>query len=254
MAAVIDELKGIPIELFTAAQSAAPYVLFFLACFVACSFTAPKKLDQPTAHYWASSIVSTIHGAIIVPLAYEAMVPFWWSNDLRLTTEASKRCLDIFIGFTLADCGPLLWNRKAWPGVNVYFWHHGSALLYWGLSRARGQTHAVAVGLLLCEATAPFTNGRWFLSELNMKDGLLYIVNGAMMMISFLFLRIILFGWLLFRNMVILNGELLSLPYTTIAVTLFGFVVGYPMQWLWFSKIVQGLLKLLRPPKGKKKA
>ena len=32
------------------------------------------------------------------------------------------------------------------------------------------------------------------------------------------------------------------------------FFVGYPMQWLWFQKIVQGLMKVLRgkPTKGKK--
>ena len=72
--------------------------------------------------------------------------------------------------------------------------------------------------------------------------------------VSFFILRIVLFGWLLFRNTYLLSDQLMTLPVSTLAVVLFGFFVGYPMQWLWFQKIVQGLMKVLRgkPTKGKK--
>jgi len=248
MAAVVDELKSIAMELGGGASAALPSALFFSALFGLFACTAPKQLnlDGPTTAYWASSCVSTVHSFIIVPLAYNAFHPLWASDDLTLTTEASSNVITVFVGYILADSVPLLWNRKTWSGTTIYLWHHGTAFLCWCLMGTRGHGHAVAVGLLLCEATAPFVNGRWFLTMFKQRTGLIYNLNGALMAASFFALRIVWMGYLLLRYVVYQRAQCLTLPTSTIALVFFGIVVGYPMQMLWFKKILAGLIKVLR--------
>ena len=233
-------------ELASATVEAMPSAVSFFALNYLMLMTAPKHVDKPTAAYWAASAVSIIHSLIIVPLAYMAMGPFWFSDDLQLSTPASNRAIDVFVGYIMADSIPLLRHRKEWAGSDVYIWHHATAFVVWGLMGVRGHGHAVAVGLLLCEATAPFVNARWFLSMLNRKEGLLYMVNGGLMAVSFFVLRIVMMGWLLFRNGIYLHAKFFSLPFSTVAVVIAGCGIGYPMQIFWFHKIACGLLKVLK--------
>ena len=254
MAAVAEELRTVAADLSQGVGEAFPYAVGFFVMFGFFLLTAPAKrlgLDDPTQHYWASSATSTVHALIVVPLAYYAMEPFWWSEVLTLKTEASSRVNNIFVGYIMADTLPLLWNRNRWSGTTVYIWHHGTAFLCWCLMGVRGHGHAIAVGLILCEATAPFVNGRWFLSILKMKDGPIYYANGAAMAVSFFALRIVWMGWLIVRNLIMLRSEFFALPVSTIALVFFGVVVGYPMQMMWFQKIASGLIKVLRGSSGK---
>ena len=122
------------------------------------------------------------------------MEPFWWSRDLTRTTPASQRTFEAFIGYILADSVWLLKNRKKWSGTTVYLWHHGASFACWGLVAQRGQAHGLGVALLLVEATAPFVNGRWFLSTLGHKSGALYMANGVLMALSFFALRVVFMG------------------------------------------------------------
>lgn len=45
--------------------------------------------------------------------------------------------------------------------------------------------------------------------------------------------------------MIYLHAQFLALPSSTVAVVVIGCGIGYPMQVLWFSKIVAGLRKAL---------
>ena len=242
MALLLDAMR----EIAAGTANAAPYAACFLASNIIARQTAPKNLADADVAYWASSCVSTLHSLIIVPLAYLAMEPLWFATDLIATTDASHRAIDIFIGYIIQDSLPLLWYRQQWSGSGIYICHHAASYICWSLMGVRGHGHAVAVGLLLVEATAPFVNGRYFLSMLDRRDGLLYVINGVLMAVSFFLLRIVFMGWLLFRNIIYLNAAFLALPASTVTVVVVGVGVGYPMQWLWFSKICSGLLKVLK--------
>ena len=85
------------------------------------------------------------------------------------------------------------------------------------------------------------TRGR----RLNRKDSTLYVVNGAIMALTFFLLRVVLMGWLVVRNLVVLRAPFFALPPSTVVVTTLGCAVGYPMQLMWFSKIVSGIVKIL---------
>ena len=240
-----------------AITGSAPWALSFAAIHLVARVTAPSHLDGPTTGYWASSIASTLHGFGVTYLAMNTMVSggFWSSTDLTHTTPASEQCCHVYLGYLAADFVPLVWygilrKDKAWKGSDVYLVHHFLSLWSWGLMLVRGHVHAVAVALLLLEATAPFTNGRWFLSTLGITKGPLYTLNGLAMAVSFLIVRVLLMGGLFVRYVVILREPFFALPVSTWATILGSYAFGYPLQLFWFSKIAKGLLKVLSGKKA----
>ena len=232
---------------------AKPFAFAFGFIHIAGRMTAPTSLDRPTRAYWSSCIASTFHGIGISFLAWEAMVSggFWSSEDLTLTTPSSIRCCHIYIGYLAADLVPLIYfgavtKSKAWKGAELYLVHHLLSLWSWGLMVARGHLHAVAVGLLLLEATAPFTNGRWFLATLEITKGTVYTINGVAMALSFLVFRVVLMGYILVRYVWVLREPFSALPLDTRLTVLSCYAFGYPLQLFWFQKIAKGLLKVLK--------
>lgn len=238
-------------ELATISIAALPWAFGFAGVFQAFKRTAPARLnfDDAQSDYWASSCTSNLHALIVVPLAYFAMEPLWWTRDWLHSTPASQRCIEIFLGYIMSDFYPLLKNRNMWSGTTVYIVHHVASYLCWGMMMARGVGHAVGVGLLLVESTAPFVNGRWFLSVLGYKDGPLYAANGLAMFFSFFFLRVVFMGMLLWWHLGVCRESFFALPASTQAIVFVGCGIGYPMQLLWFQKIAVGLLKVLTAPK-----
>lgn len=230
------------------------YAIFFAALILVMRETAPASLDGPTRMYWATSAVSLIHGVVISYLAWHAMTPFWTSFDLHLVTPESIRCQQIYLGYVTADLVPLFWHRRQWPGTTAYLGHHIVSLLCWGLLLARGELHGFGAGLLILEATAPFTNGRWFLHTLGRKDTTFYVVNGVCMALSFFALRIVYAGWLVMRYAIGQGALVSGLPLSTRVVSFGGFAFGYGLQFFWFRKIVQGMIKALGGGSGKKGA
>jgi hypothetical protein len=237
------------------AMQTAPWFAFFGTMQILARFTAPSKLDGPTRAYWASSIVSTIHGVYVAPLAWRAMSSggYWSSDDVTLATDDAVHCCAIYLGYLIADFVPLLVYVNAWKGSTPYLWHHGLSLISWCMMATRGHLLAVAVGLLLLEATAPFTNGRWFLSTIGISSGLLYTINGLCMAISFFVLRVCFMGWLFVRYVVVLRAGFFALPPTTWLTVLACYAFGYPLQLFWFRKIAIGIVKVLSGGKKKSK-
>ena len=234
------------------AAGSAPWAALFAVMHLAFRFTAPAKLDRETRAYWSSSIVSSVFGVIISLKCWSTMLAggFWTSEDLYLSTPDSHECCYRYLGYLVADIFPLAYyglvcRHKAWGGVELYMGHHVLSILAWALMGARGQLHAVAVGLLLVEATAPFTNTRWMLSTLGMTSGVGFMVNGVVMALSFFVLRVLMMGGMFVRYVVLLRAPFFALPPSTWAVVLGCYGFGYPLQLFWFSKIFKGVLKVL---------
>ena len=224
---------------------ALPSLVCFAALHQLLLHTAPKRLDRSSASYWAASATSVVHALIVVPLAYVASAPLWLADDLLMHTPASRRVMEIFVGYTMADSAVLLRHRQEWVGADVYLAHHAVAVCCWGTLVCTGHAHALATPILLIEATAPFVNGRWFLSTLGMKDSFLYVANAVLMAVSFFWLRVVFLGWLLFDRLVCRHEQFFAMPAPTVAVITLGCVSAYPLQIVWFCKIVAGLRNLL---------
>jgi len=97
----------------------------------------------------------------------------------------------------------------------------------------------------LIEASTPFVSLRVILVHLNMKDGLLYILNGLAMLVSFLCCRVLLFpylySWYARAMGLSLLEVIVAIPWFYHACVL---ALVLP-QLYWFSKMVRGCLKLV---------
>lgn len=165
---------------------------------------------------------------------------------MTLVTPHALQCCHIFLGYLVTDLVALLLYGNQWKGTGIYLVHHITGLWTWGLLATQGHCLGVAVSFLLCETTAPFTNGRWFLSTLGYSSGPTYAINGILMFFSFLAFRILLMGGLFVKYMWLLRAPLFALPVSTYLTCIFSFCIGYPMQLFWFRKIAVGLLKVLQ--------
>jgi hypothetical protein len=222
-------------------------------------FSHARKLDDPTLSYWAASVVSTANSLVIVPMAIAAGRPaglFAFDASFTAATPLSTMCCQALVGYTLWDALPLIYYRKEWGSFGMYMVHHIGAALGWGMCAITGVGHNFAVPALLFEATAPFTNGRWFLSTAGLKETRLYIANGVGMALSFFVLRIVYnlwivsvrFGWQAAEFYAAAPGWMLAACYPLYAVNL-------ALQFMWFSKIVTGIIALVagKPKSTKKK-
>lgn len=246
--------------------------------------TAPARLDEPTKGYWASSCVSSVHGVVITYLAWRGCrdAGLWTTASAHVTSDSTYAAMHVFLGYIIEDCFPLLYYRREWSSTRVYVIHHVASLVDWGFCMLVGTCHMLAVPMLLCEVTAPFTNGRWFLATIGgrWKAGTLYTVNGLAMTVLFFLTRVLLPGWLgysTFPPTSRLHASYFGLPAYNYVLMTAGYLTGYALQvpshsshtparpspslpatapaahactlarqLFWFEQIFRGLLKVLR--------
>jgi len=98
----------------------------------------------------------------------------------------------------------------------------------------------------MIEASTPFVSLRVILVHLNMKESLVYMVNGIMMLLSFFLCRVMLFPILYwwYSNVLGLSliSTIISIPCWVHAAT---FSLWFP-QLFWFNKMLKGSLKVIK--------
>jgi len=105
----------------------------------------------------------------------------------------------------------------------------------------------------LIEASTPFVSLRVILVHLKMKDSLLYVVNGLLMLLSFFLCRVMLFPYLYYWYACLIDMSLLSTllsisPWVHLAV------MGlWSPQLIWFHRMLKGSLKLIKDAKKRSK-
>jgi hypothetical protein len=247
---------------WTTVQAALPWSAFFQILFAFFLLvgsnisTTFSRLNSQEQAYWASSMVSSIHSAIVsfyaAVEAYRGGFFFLNGGDLFRTTWHSTNCLIIFLGYILSDIGLVCYYRNHWPGSNAMLIHHTFSLIFSCDYVAHQFAHNLGLAVMLFEGTTPFVNCRWFLSKLHQQDTSLYFVNGVCMVVGWLAIRIVWGGYLGFwiwglRHQ--LDELSLISKYVSIILT---FVVGSALQWFWFFKIVNGCMKMIRKTKNNK--
>ena len=218
---------------------------------------APSKLVKPVDRaYYGSSILAILHGIVVSILALKAGLDagFWtmtWESwDYQAQTPATARCIHVFLAFLLMDLLPLFYYRKEWAGTGMYIGHHVFSILSWSSCLLLGTCHCVAAALMLCEATTPFVDARYFLSTHGLKSSPLYAINGVLMALSFLVVRVVGMGLVGLKVFILGRSSFFALHPAQIAILVPIFVFGYGLQLTWFQKIVAGLVAFLRPPRA----
>eukprot|EP00466_Bigelowiella_natans_P009045 jgi/Bigna1/37808/e_gw1.22.118.1 len=202
--------------------------------------------------YWAASIVSTLHGFAITYWAFCAICEgnLWTSEDFFAHTPATTACCHVLLGYIFSDLLLALYYGAQWPGNVANVIHHTITVYSFGDMCTNKFAHGMAVMVMLLEATTPFINFRWFLSELGMKDShpKLYLVNGLIMTIGWFILRICFCAWIGLR-ILMMRDQVKELGHLQLGTCIVTYGVGYGLQVFWFNKIMRGAMKILRKPK-----
>jgi len=98
----------------------------------------------------------------------------------------------------------------------------------------------------MIEASTPFVSLRVILVHLNMKESLLYMINGIMMLLSFFLCRVMLFPILYWWYSNVLDISLIS---TIISIPCWVHMATFSLwfpQLFWFNKMLKGSLKVIK--------
>jgi len=205
-------------------------------------FSTYGTLPSPMKMYWTQSMLSTMACTYMWCHIVAAMRVLDFSDTSNYdSSPALVNVFETFTGYIMFDLGLYLRYRTAWPGANTYIAHHLIALTMMPLlltKRLCPQTQIAQA--LLAEITSPFVNQLYFFKTAGMK-GVLFRVNGVLIVVMWFLFRIVNFGVLwarIYRNYP-------RAPTPLFQLNAFFFGVVYCMQVAWFYKILRGCLKEL---------
>jgi hypothetical protein len=215
--------------------------------------TYPSKLTQSECDYWNASAVSSVHGVVVSAVGFYVLSTQneLYSEGYKYETAESLLCVNIVVGYLMSDLY-LSITHLEWPGTAMMLFHHILGIF----SMIYTTVYHFGTGMVVCivvlEATSPFVNFRWFFEKNGMKteSPTLYVLNGAMITISWFLLRICFYGWMIINYVYLLWAELMAYDnHMHTFVVVFGMAGGYVLQVVWFKKIFVGMMKALSASK-----
>ena len=219
-------------------------------------FDGCAKLKWTGQVYWSTCVVSAINGMYLgyytLTAGFESGL--FQSTNLHLHTAETSLAVAILFGFIAQDFIPMILqlrggNNDAWLMVV----HHIAVLLS-ALVCYNNKYQRIAIPVALTEITSPSVQLRYFLYVSDMTDTTLYAVNGVVMVIMWMWIRVYILGkcWpVLWNNWEQAAPDIVN-PFDT-KVIIVSFVIGYAMQLFWGYKILKGAFKMLTKG-GKKKS
>jgi hypothetical protein len=234
-----------------------PFFVIWHVCFWICAAIANvysptyRKLDDATKSFWAASMVSNIHAVLVCYLCFVAgrELDIFHSTDFWGTTAESNTACAAFLGYLVSDLLLALYYMDRWSGYIANIIHHIVCLMFWYELLVGGYGHVFGMGGMFLECTTPFINQRYFMDKAGQKDSLLYVINGVFMTVLWFIFRICFFAGVGYR-IYAFRTELMALSTRQIINVIVPYVAGYALQFFWFSKIVKGILKVLRQSKS----
>jgi hypothetical protein len=216
-------------------------------------FDYVSQLDDGELAYWAACCCSVVNGVLLSVLAVLACreADLWTTNDFFRTSPLTFTAIYALLGYILVDSMVLFSYREAKAfasGFGAFAFHHAATFGGWLPPCIFGVLHSVVVPMLLTEATAPFVNGRYFLSKAGHKKTLLYQVNGVLIFLSWIAVRLVFVGYIIWQVAMERREEFLELPFWLVAYYIILVVAGWGLQWMWFWAICKGLWSVLFPP------
>ena len=147
------------------------------------------------------------------------------SGDFNFTTPGSHLVCHALLGYLVVDSVVLCFHLRVWAGSGMFVVHHAVALFGWVTCAHFDYVHNVAVPVVLCEATGPIINLRWFLSKAGKKETALYAANGVAIFVSWLVLRVIFLGWMAYDKLIVHQDAFLALGQPTVGAFLVCYTV-----------------------------
>lgn len=202
-------------------------------------------------------VASFFHSTILTILAITLYIEMRnYSDEKKLFgfTHLCQLSCEIFLGYLIQDALYLILYDKILNSREAIV-HHLSYIAIASYTLPNSYFIFPYMWLTLGEASTPFLAIRWFLSAFDLKDSIIYKVNGVLFALLFFITRIVIYFIGLYHLFITLNiwfdrAYGLRLVY-------FGLICLFFLNIFWFYKIFKGALRTLRqktPSKQKVKS
>ncbi|GFP96377.1 transmembrane protein 56-b [Phtheirospermum japonicum] len=199
---------------------------------------------------WSNRAMSTFHAVYITIVS----LYFVFSSDLfvdnlhlgpfTLRSSTFSTCaLGVSVGYFLSDLGMIIWCYPSLGGME-YVIHHLLSLVAVSYAMLTREAQIYTYMVLISEATTPWINLRWYLDAAGMKRSTAYIINGVVIFLAWLVVRIILFIYM-FCHVHLYYDQVKHVHTMGVALVILVPSVLSVMNLIWFCKIFKGLKKTL---------
>jgi len=195
-------------------------------------------------------VVSTINAIVGVLYATWAIssTPELAANPNFGYTKFCHLANAFFLGYFIQDTYFTIRYARNLSNVTATILHHICSITASGNCCFSKTLHYWSVRFLFTELSTPFLNLRWYLDQFQMKQSLIYKLNGILITLTFFYCRILFIFDFPFTQLKHLN-ELIALPTPLKQWLLYwqlptSFAAHLLNTW-WFYLISKGLLKTL---------
>ncbi|KAK8929036.1 hypothetical protein KSP39_PZI017717 [Platanthera zijinensis] len=210
-------------------------------------YTSLTKIQQLE---WNNRGMSNVHAIFITIMSvYFVFFSELFSEDHAKglitfrNSNLSTFTLGVSVGYFSSDLAMIFWLYPSLGGLE-YVVHHILSLCAISYSMLTGEGQLYTYMVMISETTTPGINLRWYLDTAGMKRSNAYLVNGVIMFVAWLAVRIILFLYL-FYHVYLHYDEVMQMHVIGYLIV---FVVPSAlaiMNVMWFGKILKGLRKTL---------
>jgi len=160
--------------------------IFFL------QFSFYKKLSAADKVEWGSRVVSDINALYVTYGAVKSILveKVWDENPFTGYSWISDYYHRVFVGYIAYDLILVFLHASLRSKSTIL--HHVVAIFAYPIGLVYHNVQMLTNAYLATEATTPFVNNRWFLAATKLTHTRTYILNGLLMTLGFLVIRVIL--------------------------------------------------------------
>eukprot|EP01027_Heterolobosea_sp_BB2_P025533 GEZU01039194.1.p1 GENE.GEZU01039194.1~~GEZU01039194.1.p1 ORF type:complete len:320 (+),score=60.10 GEZU01039194.1:135-1094(+) len=204
------------------------------------------KLSRSDQVEWRSRFVSNINAVITF---YGGVRCFFFEEAFKINPVFGRSPLaDFFlcisVGYFCYDICAVLRYYPKLGGIDMICHHiFGGGALF--ISMLYKTCTELAILFLATEATTPFVNQRWFFEKCGMKTSKRYLINGILMWLGFLIMRVPVGPFIIAHGYIHRHTYITMVPPGIVLLIAVVNLVINSLNLLWFLKITRGLVKVM---------
>ncbi|KYQ89901.1 hypothetical protein DLAC_08466 [Tieghemostelium lacteum] len=205
------------------------------------------KLNSKQQVEYISRIVSNVNAVITSILAiyclhFEKQVYF--QTPMKGTTSIGIFLIQFIIGYMIYDLSLIFYFRSILLDFGSLI-HHALTLIIFNLGLISGNINVILILFILTEITTPFVNYRWILYNTGRKENVVYLVNGALMAIGFLVVRVLYVPIMVFSMLQKHHDEFQTLGALERNCYYFALMIINVLNAYWSYLIWKGFIKAI---------
>ncbi|KAL6506808.1 hypothetical protein OROHE_022245 [Orobanche hederae] len=199
---------------------------------------------------WNNRAMSTFHAVYITPVSLyfvfrsDVFIGNLNRGPITLQSSTFSTCaLGASVGYFIADLGMIIWR---YPSLGGMEYGNSSSFLFGGceLRYADGGGSILHIRGVNIRGNDPLDKFQMYLDAAGMKRSGAYIVNGIVIFLSWLVVRILLFIYM-FCHVYLYYDQVKQVHTMGVVLVFFVPFVLSVMNLMWFCKIFKGLKKTL---------